>query len=849
MSGQQIGTVVGGVVGAVIGFYAGGNVYAGWQIGAGIGGLIGGAVDPTKMYGPHVGDGQSQSATDGAAISWVMGTAWVAGTIVDVGVRQEFPVKQSGGKGSGTEQYSYEAHQNFTIVVCESDELKGSSIDQVLMVEQDGKIVYDVRPGSTMLADSQKWLARNCIFYYGDEAQLPTAADEAAHGVGNAPAYRGVLRAFFTQFNVTAAGDRIPSFRFLVKSSSGSLQVRDFSIGNPTPSAITLNADGSVQNTSTNVGNGTYWKYPVPDSAYRLTADFVMLAAGGGDPLTIGLADAGGTHIMDFCARTEDKIDAAQRPAVNYFAADFWADSRFVTTGALAIGTAYRIILTLSGSTYSYTLLQGGNVVGSGSAPRMSANAPASLIIARTGNINAPAIEKITYAEVATQGAPSLDEVASNIVDRGGLAAADADYTGIGGQTVQGYTIAKQMNAVSALSPLLGAYFAYGSEYDGKIHFNTYGGDAVMTIDEDDLLEATDANDNAVTSDLRNNATEFPRRVIGQYYDPAQNYMPVTVMQTRRAAGVTATGDLSMGIPVVMDADTAQQTVDKALKVAYAQLEGKLEFCVPFAGPVNVYLSLVAGDPVIFRGKRWIVTNPILSAGYIKLTLQYDRQSAYTSNVQAIPGLTPTPPASRYSGPTTLIPMNLPALQTGDTYGLYLAAGPVDPTTQNWRGCNVQMSLDSGATWQTVTQINAPSTYGTVVSDTGTELDVQVDGDLESVGSAQLDARQNGAALTQGTATEVLQFGTATEDPSTAHLYALTDVRRAQLGTTQISGAAGDTFVMLDSVVLLPIDLAFAGKTLYFRAVGFGENADDQPIVSLVYSPDTTVIHDGGTVT
>ena len=100
------------------------------------------------------------------------------------------------------------------------------------------------------------------------------------------------------------------------------------------------------------------------------------------------------------------------------------------------------------------------------------------------------------------------------------------------------------MNAVDALSPLLGAHFAYASEYDGKINFHFYGADAVMTIDEDDILDANDANEGNVTANLRNNATEFPKRIIGRYYDPAQNYMPVTVMQTRRAAGVTATGEM-----------------------------------------------------------------------------------------------------------------------------------------------------------------------------------------------------------------------------------------------------------------------------------------------------------------
>lgn len=77
-----------------------------------------------------------------------------------------------------------------------------------------------MRPGSTILEDSAKYQARNVRFYYGDEAQLPFSAYDGEHGVGNEPAYRGVLLAFFTQFNTTAAGGRIPSFRFLVSTKT-----------------------------------------------------------------------------------------------------------------------------------------------------------------------------------------------------------------------------------------------------------------------------------------------------------------------------------------------------------------------------------------------------------------------------------------------------------------------------------------------------------------------------------------------------------------------------------------------------------------------------------------------------
>jgi len=212
MSGQQIGTVIGGAIGA----YFGGP--AGAQLGMAIGGMIGGAVDPTHINGPKIGDGQQQTATDGAPIAWVQGTAMIAGTICQVGPRRQIRHKDN-GKGSGTVAVTYTAVQDFAILVCESSELRDSTIKSILMVIQDGKLVYDVRVGSSMLATSYKWAA-NVDFLFGDEEQLPHPTLEAITGVGNTPAYRGSCTAVFKSFDVSQAGDRIPNFQFVVASAS-----------------------------------------------------------------------------------------------------------------------------------------------------------------------------------------------------------------------------------------------------------------------------------------------------------------------------------------------------------------------------------------------------------------------------------------------------------------------------------------------------------------------------------------------------------------------------------------------------------------------------------------------------
>jgi hypothetical protein len=287
-----------------------------------------------------------------------------------------------------------------------------------------------------------------------------------------------------------------------------------------------------------------------------------------------------------------------------------------------------------------------------------------------------------------------------------------------------------------------------------------------------------------------------------------------------------------------MEANDATQAANKALKVAYATLEGKLEYSTPFAG-ADVYLSLAAGEALQLLGKRYVADELILSNGSIKLTTRYDRQSAYTSNVQAILGNAPKPPTSPYSGPTTLYPMNLPAQRPQDSVGVYIAAASTDGR-DSWRGCNVQVSYDGMQTWQNALQINMESTIGAVALNEpvgGEPLTVDVvKYDLDSATPAQLAALANAfAVISSSDVAQLGQFGTATET-ATDKQYELTNTSRSVGGTAAFPVTAGDRFTLMDAAYFLPIDPSFAGRTLYFRGIGFGEIAEDAEIFPLIYT-------------
>jgi hypothetical protein len=855
MSGQQWGTVIGGIIGSFI-------PVIGTALGAAIGGFIGGVIDPTKIDGPRIGDGQQQAATDGNPIAWVMGTATVAGTIVQVGERRDVKVKDS-GKG-GPEVSHHEARQDFAILICESSETRNSTMSKVLMVEQDGKIVYDIRSGEGVdrgiigdpskyvvrvvnaMLNAAKW-SRNISFVYGAEDQLPHPTLEAITGVGNTPSYRGQLMMIAKDFNVTAAGDRIPSFRFTVASEAD---------------VVEANAKAIFYE----------WAQRILDPPLESAGDYAFIARMG-RPFNIyeGLTPPSSLTLLHFVDASLP-VNDYDGYAIRYVIRNSVTNAIILDTG-WSCSDPYYVLLsnyyhdTQGGpiptidmrrgdfsraikiedetdNSHSYYRVMGNITVGTNNTDLV-----VDMYSCGTGSIfdNDDRLGQLTLGVISSQspittytpGSLTLAEVITRIVVRGGLTADDIDVSELTDVQVLGYPIARQADAISCIDPLLAAFFCYRSEYDGKIYFKKFGADAVMSVDEDDLVQAASINDDPVESTRRSISTVFPRKITVKYMDVAQNYMPVTVSEERTAVDVTAIGETVISVPVVMAADTAKQIAQKAMKVAYATLEGTNKYSLPFARGSNCYLKVCAGECVMFRGKRWLVTGNVIGNGYMKLDTRFDRKSAYVSAGKAVKGNAPMPPTSRvYSGDTTLVAFNAPSLRQQDTLGLYIGAG--SPTgDDSWIGCQVQVSYDNQTSWVNAMEIRQATVMGTVIETeptSGEPITVKVNGDLFSVTDEQLDARANGFAMIHGTGTvEIGQFRTATEDESVAGVYSLTGVARGQLGTARSTATVNDTFAMLDNVYFLPISDEFKGKTIYLRGVGFGELAEEADIIAVTF--------------
>src|SRR5699024_2865025 len=167
-----------------------------------------------------------------------------------------------------------------------------------------------------------------------------------------------------------------------------------------------------------------------------------------------------------------------------------------------------------------------------------------------------------------------------------------------------------------------------------------------------------------------------------------------------------------------------------------------------------------------------------------------------------------------------------------------------------WRKADIQISYDDKETWQLAATANIASVFGTVVDalpSSGEPLVVDVgDGVLENATAGQLDGGANAFAVANGsTQGSVGQFQYADQD--SLGDWELTGIADALKGSAALNPAAGDNFMMLENVVLIPIDSSYDGKTIWLRATANGEKPDEQTPISIVFHADTATYIDGGT--
>jgi hypothetical protein len=875
-----------------------------------------------------------------------------------------------GGKGSTTETNTFEAHQSFAILICESCELRDSTIVGIQMVRCNGKIVYDVRPGSTMLAESAKWKEK-VEFYFGAEDQMPDPTMEAIFGVGDTPYMRGYCYAVFRDFNRSEFGDAIPQFEWVVVSEGtvapesesyaagrlsgfqnahwpltdggsdytytgfwiygvgGGIASDEFdSIAEVQAWAAGLNASNGTAGTNilgspaeyigymgitdSTEGGGPYngstafdltgvqpdvtdfesllllYQWIVPSSwstsvAIDMCGEVVLAGdwIGAVNGVVLRKVSSHSTNYLDVALCGSDHLEGIYPllievkrkripPAINGISVPdlpgWYVDADgHLFTGYTEITDTFKVLakshITGSDPMESYNQYEVGPAVRTGDANYSNSAfwtaAYNAAVIAGTVpagwtygsqypvTVTSAWLENADDPPVVATDRIALSTIVQRINRRGGLTDADVDVTELT-DLVIGYPIAAQYNAADCIRPLAACYFFKGSEYDGKIHFHKDGSDALIVVDPDDFIIGSDEID----EDKRGQAKEYPRLITGSYIAPSLDFAVGKTKAERRSPDVRAIGEQTLQIPVCMDDDEAQQATDKAMKIMWAKQQGKRKFSVPYATAVQVYLGMTPCIPFGLDGKRYVVDQLTINDGQLDIEASYDRQSAYTSNVTAIPRLPPTPPVSTIFGPTIVAIMQLPQLRAGETPpGLYFGACGV---LANWPGCQILISFDGGENYQPGPRITVASVIGNLTADVAAEgsnsepiLVAINNGELVNVTDAQFDSGANGFAMVD--ADDVWEVGRfKSQDELSPLNYSVTDVTRGDLLTIPVDHVTGQQFVMLANAVFWPIDPAFAGQTLYVKPVTFGTDPALTEVYTVVYNPDLDVIVDGG---
>lgn len=377
-------------------------------------------------------------------------------------------------------------------------------------------------------------------------------------------------------------------------------------------------------------------------------------------------------------------------------------------------------------------------------------------------------------------------------------------------------------------------YFTNTVEYDGKLRSIRLGGTIAGTLDPDDQLTIEEQDD-----DLREPPVVGWSRVTVVYPDPANKYVASTQTAPRTSPDVTANSEIKIECPIPFDGDRAAQITDIIQKIKFCELEGTFKRAFPAE-----YDKYVASDAVMWDGRRNLILKKSFDLGMVQFDGRYDRASAYTSVAIGTAAPTPSKQASNMKGPTLFAGFNSVRLRDSDgSTGIYVALRGL---LEGWPGCLLQVSVDEQASWINAGTYTSQSILGKLASNVPASgirepitITLSGDGQVESITDDQIDAGLNRFAMISGGMAEIGQFKTA--DENSDGTIDLTDTFAPQLGSAAAEHATGDAFVMISqSVFLIPIDIRYAGKTIYFRPVTLGTAAANNIVYGVKYIPQFT---------
>ena len=840
---RQVLPIVGYVVGAYFGYP---------QLGAVVGALVASAI-PEDRSAPSLGDLPVQTSLEGQRRAIIHGTSTCTGYILDFGPALETTeyVDSGGGKGSSDSTPTSVVYRSYAIAICEGP------IAGLLRVWANDKLVYDMRPNSLMMLESEYWIANKNIFL-GTEDQLPSAFLQlnGSGGLANTPTYAGTAYMVVGLENLTDSRGAIPQYRFEVAKATTDV---------PLPVVGSVTALGGGGGTWRITGSPLDIQNTGPESTDNPMMYMRAITYGTDGELPKRMVvtfsngqsfDTGWFGNPENASALEDQLVAVDRPDLagplqryaNGFVPTPTELADGLTSGSQIIANLISVPCTYSWVSYSMALpgidnTTGWNVGWKAVDPD---EAPEGYTAASIPGVGV-APDGVLFAaewgpEIAENvgGPTTVDAIVADCCDRAGLSSDSIDVSDITGINVDGMTLQGNFDAASAIDVLRGGYFFDRCEPGEGIVFVRRGAAVAEIITIDDLVEVPDLS-------RREQVSEVPRKMHLMYQSAVSGYAPVKADSEIRSADMLSVSDTTVQVPMVLNnPDDAAQMVVKMHEVYNADAQGEIKLVLPISKLARLPSNCIA---LSLRGQvrrlRIDQTELDFLAGRYSWTLRVDRQSAYTSNVTGIPIPEPTLPPSTIAGATALAVMDVSArIESEDDLSVLVAGSGALP---GWHGWAYQRSIDDGASYSTVDTYTRAAVMGVLLddvppaseffTDTTNAVRVQLyrDGQvLEDITDRSFLSGGGAFVLMDADGLcEVLQYRDS--DAEGGGIFSLATLHRGLLNSGARAHTAGEKFVLMSNGQHVTVPAAWIGQDITNRAVSLGTSPETGTLQSITY--------------
>lgn len=462
------------------------------------------------------------------------------------------------------------------------------------------------------------------------------------------------------------------------------------------------------------------------------------------------------------------------------------------------------------------------------------------------------------FLDRTTSLGEDLASIVSDVCQRGGLSISDIDVTDLVGINVDGFVVNRQTAVKEVLRPLVRAYIFDAVESDFLIKFVRRGKNLVLAnpIPANDIGLVQGADDEPFR-EVRTQESELPERVTVVYADKTQDYQQASQSDKRQVQPtptVRTSNELTLELPVAMDANTGRRVAQRQLFIAWAERRS-FETQLPWT-----YLALDPADSVemvLDTETARVRLSEVEVGADLTLAIRAVLEDE-DADISVIPGDSGTfdPQAVPDLRPTKLFNLNLPLLRNQDA-GLQefsRAYFAMSGFSGGWPGAILYESNDEGATyqevvaqsvgvaWGVVTDNAIPDPVSTTTWNRDQQFTIRVLNGVASFQSATdlevLNGRNLLAAIKRDGTIELIQFRDAVV--TEANLVTVSQLIRARRGTDNESTghAVGEIVVLLTSSTVnsFRLELAEISVLQQFRPVTLGTLIEDAQDVFATYT-------------